>query len=210
MGAAKTIVLFPEAAFGPALNCVGIAQKLKAAGHNPVFVCDKGFKGVFEKYGFEENLVDMSGGMSDEEIVLTVCTGLAGRPYLSGRADLLDEHQRALVRAGVEVHRQMRADLARSHAVWPLGLPGWDDPWVCVGLTGADVLHLVVWHRAGAPDATRLPLPTLRGRDLDVAVAYPPQSSGWSASWAGAAGELEISSDVDEPSARVFRLTVRH
>ena len=68
MSAGKTIVLFPEAAFGPALNCVGIAQKLKAAGHNPVFVCDKGFKGVFEKYGFEENLVDMSGGLSDEEI----------------------------------------------------------------------------------------------------------------------------------------------
>ncbi len=64
----KTIALFPEAAFGPALNCVGIAQKLKAMGHNPVFICDKGFKGVFEKYGFEENLVDMSGGMSDEEI----------------------------------------------------------------------------------------------------------------------------------------------
>jgi len=64
----KTIVLFPEAAFGPALNCVGIAQQLRKDGHNPVFVCDRGFKGVFEKYGFEENLVDMSGGMSDEEI----------------------------------------------------------------------------------------------------------------------------------------------
>jgi MGT family glycosyltransferase len=68
MTAGKTIALFPEAAFGPALNCVGIAQRLKALGHNPVFVCDKGFKGVFAKYGFEENLVDMSGGMSDEEI----------------------------------------------------------------------------------------------------------------------------------------------
>ncbi len=68
MGHAKTIVLFPEAAFGPALNCVGIAQRLRAMGHMPVFVCDKGFKGVFEKYGFEERLVDMSGGMSDEEI----------------------------------------------------------------------------------------------------------------------------------------------
>jgi MGT family glycosyltransferase len=67
-GKGKTIALFPEAAFGPALNCVGIAQKLKAMGHNPVFICDKGFKGVFEKYGFEEHLVDMSGGMSDEEI----------------------------------------------------------------------------------------------------------------------------------------------
>ncbi len=68
MSGGKTIVLFPEAAFGPALNCVGIAQRLKAEGHNPVFVCDKGFKGVFAGYGFEEHLVDMSGGLSDEEI----------------------------------------------------------------------------------------------------------------------------------------------
>src|SRR6185503_20039165 len=68
MADSKTIVLFPEAAFGPALNCVGIAQALRKMGHNPVFVCDRGFKGVFAKYGFEENLVDMSGGMSEEEV----------------------------------------------------------------------------------------------------------------------------------------------
>ena len=66
--AGKTIVLYPEAAYGPALNCVGIAQQLKSMGHNPVFVCDRGFKGEFEKYGFEENLVDMSGGLSDAEV----------------------------------------------------------------------------------------------------------------------------------------------
>src|SRR5919109_1034099 len=68
MADSKTIVLFPEAAFGPALNCVGIAQALRRLGHNPVFICDRGFKGVFAKYGFEENLVDMSGGMSEEEL----------------------------------------------------------------------------------------------------------------------------------------------
>ena len=68
MTTSKTIVFFPEAAFGPALNCVGIAQALQAAGHRPVFICDKGFKGVFAGYGFEERLVDMSGGMSDEEV----------------------------------------------------------------------------------------------------------------------------------------------
>src|SRR5262249_15110715 len=73
-----TIVLYPEAAFGPALNCVGIAQQLKAMGHNPLFVCDRGFKGVFGKYGFEENLVDMSGGMSDEEIANFWANFIAG------------------------------------------------------------------------------------------------------------------------------------
>jgi MGT family glycosyltransferase len=75
---AKTVVLFPEAAFGPALNCVGIAQQLKKMGHNPVFVCDKGFKGVFAKYGFEENLVDMSGGLSDEEVAKFWANFIAG------------------------------------------------------------------------------------------------------------------------------------
>ncbi len=78
MAKAKTILLYPEAAFGPALNCVGIAQRLKAMGHNPVFVCDRGFKGVFEKYGFEENLVDMSGGLSDEEVAKFWANFIAG------------------------------------------------------------------------------------------------------------------------------------
>src|SRR5215469_18073536 len=74
----KTIVLYPEAAFGPALNCVGIAQKLRARGHNPVFICDRGFKGVFEKYGFEEHHVDMSGGLSDEEVAKFWANFIAG------------------------------------------------------------------------------------------------------------------------------------
>jgi len=75
---ARTIVLYPEAAFGPALNCVGIAQQLKTMGHDPVFVCDRGFKGVFEKYGFEEHLVDMSGGMSDDEVAQFWANFIAG------------------------------------------------------------------------------------------------------------------------------------
>lgn len=59
----RTIVFFPEAAFGPALNCVGIAQACRDLGHRPVFVADRSFAGVFAKYGFEERLVDMSEPM---------------------------------------------------------------------------------------------------------------------------------------------------
>ena len=64
----KTIAFFPEAAFGPALNSVGIAQEVKKMGHNPVFICDKGFEGVFTQYGFEEHHVNMSEPMSAEEM----------------------------------------------------------------------------------------------------------------------------------------------
>lgn len=48
------IALFPEASFGAALNCVGIAQKLRERGARPVFICHSSFSGVFADYGFQE------------------------------------------------------------------------------------------------------------------------------------------------------------
>jgi|TARA_B110000967_G_scaffold121201_1_gene123811 MGT family glycosyltransferase len=60
----KTIVFFPEAAFGPALNSVGIAQEVEKLGHKAIFICDKGFEGVFKDYGFEEHTINMSEPMS--------------------------------------------------------------------------------------------------------------------------------------------------
>ncbi len=68
MSTGKTIAFFPEAAYGPALNCVGIAQALRNMGHKPVFICDKGFSGVFSAYGFEEYPVNMSGDMAEDEV----------------------------------------------------------------------------------------------------------------------------------------------
>ncbi|MCM2472371.1 glycosyltransferase [Rhizobium sp. CG5] len=54
MTAQKTIALFPEASYGAALNCVGIAQELRRLGARPVFICHPGFSGVFAEYGFAE------------------------------------------------------------------------------------------------------------------------------------------------------------
>ena len=48
------IALFPEASFGSALNCVGIAQQLQHQGAVPVFLCHPGFNAVFAEYGFKE------------------------------------------------------------------------------------------------------------------------------------------------------------
>jgi len=62
----KTIVFFPEAALGPALNSVGIAQACRDLGHKPVFVADVAFAGTFAAYGFEEHLIHMSEPMDAE------------------------------------------------------------------------------------------------------------------------------------------------
>jgi len=58
------IALFPEASFGAALNCVGIAQALQARGARPVFICHAGFAGVFAEYGFAEH--HLPGGSLSE------------------------------------------------------------------------------------------------------------------------------------------------
>jgi MGT family glycosyltransferase len=62
----RTVVLFPEAAYGPALNCVGIAQELRARGDRPVFVMDASFEGLYRGYGFEEHPVHMSEPVEEE------------------------------------------------------------------------------------------------------------------------------------------------
>jgi MGT family glycosyltransferase len=60
MAPEKTIAFFPEAAYGPALNSVGIAQRCQRAGHRAVFLTAPDMAGVYAGYGFEEHLVNMA------------------------------------------------------------------------------------------------------------------------------------------------------
>jgi len=66
-GPRPTIALFPEASFGAALNCVGIAQALQVRGARPVFICHTGFSGVFAEYGFQEYQLETDAAMTDSE-----------------------------------------------------------------------------------------------------------------------------------------------
>ena len=66
--AQKTFAFFPEAAFGPALNSVGIVQAVTARGHRAVFLSDPGFVPVYEGYGFEAHSVALSAPMPAEEL----------------------------------------------------------------------------------------------------------------------------------------------
>ncbi len=54
---APTIVFFPEGAFGPTNNLVGMADVLKRRGARVVFVAEESFAGTFEAKGFDEALM---------------------------------------------------------------------------------------------------------------------------------------------------------
>ena len=144
--------------------------------------------------------------MTDEQIAYTMCTGMLGRLYLSGRLDAMTAGQRDLVHDGVRQYAEIRAGLATSVPVWPLGLPGFADPWLSLALRAGDVTYLAVWRRADADPAVRLELPHLRDRPVRVDVLYPRRLPAWTASWSAGTGSLTVAADGPEPAARIFRL----
>jgi MGT family glycosyltransferase len=62
----RTIVFFPESAYGPTNNCVGIGDVLRRRGHRVVFIVEESFEGTLEAKGFEERLMRLTP-LSDAE-----------------------------------------------------------------------------------------------------------------------------------------------
>jgi UDP:flavonoid glycosyltransferase YjiC (YdhE family) len=68
VGDARTIVFFPEGAYGPTNNCVGIGQVLRGRGHRVVFIVEESFAGTLEAKGFEERLMRLGPPPDEPEV----------------------------------------------------------------------------------------------------------------------------------------------
>ncbi len=62
-----TIVFFPEGAYGPTNNCVGIGDVLRRRGHRVVFIVEESFAGTLAAKGFEEAHVRLGPPAGEEE-----------------------------------------------------------------------------------------------------------------------------------------------
>jgi MGT family glycosyltransferase len=63
----RTFVFFPESAYGPTNNCVGIGDVLRGRGHRVVFIVEESFVGTLEAKGFEERLMRLTPPSDAEE-----------------------------------------------------------------------------------------------------------------------------------------------
>jgi MGT family glycosyltransferase len=63
----STIAFFPESAYGPTNNCVGIGDVLRRRGHRVVFIVEQSFAGALEAQGFEERLMRLGPPPEQEE-----------------------------------------------------------------------------------------------------------------------------------------------
>jgi MGT family glycosyltransferase len=64
----STVVFFPEGAFGPTNNCIGIGRVLMEGGDRVVFVVEDSFAGTLEAQGFEEALMRLKPPPEVEEV----------------------------------------------------------------------------------------------------------------------------------------------
>lgn len=59
-GKQLTILFWPESAYGPTNQCIGIGKLLLERGHRVVFAAEASWKGKLEPFGFEEELVHLA------------------------------------------------------------------------------------------------------------------------------------------------------
>jgi alpha-galactosidase len=137
-------------------------------------------------------------GFTDDRIAFTLCTALLGRVHLSGYLNRMTDAQRALVAEAVDVYKALRADLPAATPFWPLGLPGWTDPWIAQGLRADASTYVTVWRRAAQDDGTSddgpdraLAVPHLRGRAATARVLYP-SAAGAEAAWHAESGTVIV------------------
>jgi MGT family glycosyltransferase len=63
-----TIAFFPEGAYGPTNNCVGIGDVLRRRGHRVVFIVEESFAGTLDAQGFEERLMRLTPPPLEDEV----------------------------------------------------------------------------------------------------------------------------------------------
>jgi alpha-galactosidase len=146
---------------------------------------------------------------SDAEIAFTLCNALLGRIHLSGHLDRMSPPQQQLVAAAIAVYREIRADLAQAVPLWPLGAPGWDDPWLALAVRAAAATYLVTWRRPpGGTGQIEVPLPHLRGQPSSAEVLYPAEGQhlpSGEVSWEPATATVTVALP-ETPAACLIRL----
>ncbi|MFD7279214.1 glycoside hydrolase family 36 protein [Streptomyces sp. NPDC059862] len=129
----------------------------------------------------------------DDLITFTLGGALLGRIHLSGHLNRMSEHQLGLVRDAVGTYKTIRGDLAQAVPFWPLGLPGWTDEWLALGMrVPGGPSYVSVWRRGGEAEGgtsrgteLRLQMGHLAGREVRTEILHPSAMGAGSAVWDG-------------------------
>ena len=143
--AVSTVVFFPEGAYGPTNNCVGIGQVLRERGHRVVFVIEESFAGSLAAHGFEERLMRLGPLPEVEEEpgqfwkdFIRETAPVFRRPTIDQLADFIEPTWRALCDGARYVDDRLREIfdevepdvIVEDNVVCFPAILHWGRPWV--------------------------------------------------------------------------------
>src|SRR3954466_6730830 len=110
----STIAFFPEGAYGPTNNCVGIGNILRERGHRVVFIVEESFAGNLEAQGFEERLMRLGPAPEEQEIpgqfwidFIRDTAPVFRKPTIEQLGEFIAPTWRALVDGAMYVHPRL-------------------------------------------------------------------------------------------------------
>ena len=132
--------------------------------------------------------------MGAEETAFNINTTFLGRFFLSGSLNRMNASQLAWVQEGVDAYKKhVQPVIGKSKPFWPMGLPGWTDKTLALGLDAGDRALITVWSRDSEGGELRLHLDRWQGRDGEAAAVYPVEGyEQWPVRWDKASGELAV------------------
>lgn len=176
---------------------------------NPYFLGEEEYaefdKGLNTGYLAERN-------KDGEATVFSMINGMVGVPFVSGRIDYFDELNFKLAKEAVDVYKKIRADIARSYAVYPTGrvLMG-NRAFITVGLVNEEKteMYLAVWKVNAADDETIIDLSKYAGEDASVEMIYPQCDRKCVYSYAKAVKRLTLKTPENKYVARLFKIKLK-
>jgi UDP:flavonoid glycosyltransferase YjiC (YdhE family) len=143
--ARQTIVFFPEGAFGPTNNCIGIGKVLQRRGHRVVFIVEESFAGRLEAHGFEERLMRLGPAPETDEApgqfwidFIRDTAPIFGKPTIEQLGEFIAPTWQALIDGAKYVHDRLREIIdeidpdviVEDNVVGFPALPASGRPWV--------------------------------------------------------------------------------
>ena len=134
----------------------------------------------FESEKTEEILESIKNRNQDTHTtVFNMVTGQLGLMYLSGRLDLMDNQNQALVEEGIAIFKRNREFVKNAYPIYPMGFTyiGKKD-FYSMGLTdeNANEIKLAIWKINAANDACEFDLTKYVGKTAKIENVYPKNS----------------------------------
>ena len=116
-----TVVFFPEGAYGPTNNCIGMGQVLQERGVRVVFILEESFAGTLEARGIEERLMRLGPAPEVEEApgqfwkdFIAATAPEFRKPTIEQLTTFIEPTMRALVEGAMYVDDRLREIMVNS------------------------------------------------------------------------------------------------